>query len=107
MSKGGKLTIVIKETMLDRTYTSLHPEAIPGDYLEISISDTGTGMSDETMKHIFEPFFTTKKMGKGTGLSLSTLYGIVKKYKGSISVYSELNYGSTFKKRRTKKTESH
>lgn len=96
MPKGGKLTIELKNQFIDSNFIQKHAGISEGWYVKMSIIDTGIGMNQETMKHIFEPFFSTKEKGKGTGLGLATVYGIVKQNKGYIQVYSEVGHGTVF-----------
>jgi two-component system cell cycle sensor histidine kinase/response regulator CckA len=97
MPRGGKLTIETRNLRLDETYTRTRPAVTPGAYVMLAVSDTGCGMTPDVKAHLFEPFFSTKEAGKGTGLGLATVYGIVNEAGGHIEVYSEPNLGSTFK----------
>jgi two-component system, cell cycle sensor histidine kinase and response regulator CckA len=97
MPNGGKLLIETSNVDLDQTYSTVHPLMRPGKYVQLVVTDSGTGMDAETQTHIFEPFFTTKGKGKGTGLGLATVYGIIKQSGGFIWVYSELKKGASFK----------
>jgi PAS domain S-box-containing protein len=97
MPRGGKLLIETAEVLLDEAYARLHPGIRTGPHIMLAVSDSGSGMEDETLSHIFDPFFTTKGQGEGTGLGLSTVYGIVKQSGGDICVNSDLGRGTSFK----------
>ena len=96
MPNGGKLVIETSNVTLDQEYAARHPGANTGDYVVLAVTDTGIGMTEEVMSHVFEPFFTTKGVGEGTGLGLSTCYGIVSMLGGYIDVKSRPGEGSTF-----------
>ncbi len=97
MPHGGRITLEVRVAELDRAYAEAHAGVNPGSYAMIAVSDDGCGMDAETIAHVFEPFYTTKEQGRGTGLGLSTVYGIVERNGGSISVESEPGHGSSFR----------
>ena len=97
MPKGGTVSIETHNVRLEPDYVAANPEAAPGEYVQLSVSDTGGGMSPEVVERCFEPFFTTKGIEKGTGLGLSMVYGFVKQSGGHVKIYSELGHGTTIK----------
>jgi len=96
MPAGGTLTVETRNVRMDKGYCESHAWAVPGRYVRITVTDTGCGMDDETLARIFDPFFTTKEVGKGTGLGLATVYGIVRQHEGMVQVDSQLGHGASF-----------
>jgi CheY-like chemotaxis protein len=96
MPRGGRLIIRTETEQIDAEFASENPEATPGLFVRLSVTDTGSGIAPENLPHIFEPFFTTKDVGKGTGLGLATVYGIVKQHRGWIKIGSEIGKGTSF-----------
>jgi len=97
MPEGGRLTIETANAHIDEAYAVNYAEVTPGQYICISVSDTGKGMDPETVARAFEPFYTTKPVGQGTGLGLSQVYGFVKQSGGHVKIYSEVGHGTTVK----------
>ncbi len=97
MPGGGKLVIETGNATLDEDYAQKNPGALPGEYVSVMVSDTGTGMPPEVLNRVFDPFFTTKESGKGTGLGLSMVFGFIKQSNGHIKAYSEVGHGTSFR----------
>ena len=97
MPKGGKLTVEASNSYLDDAYCSRHSDVKPGQYVQVSVTDNGIGMTEDVVQHAFEPFFTTKQTGQGTGLGLSQVYGFVRQSGGHVKIYSEVGEGTTIK----------
>ncbi|NQV81604.1 MAG: response regulator [Alphaproteobacteria bacterium] len=97
MPDGGTLTITTRNVQVDETFTDAHPEVVPGDYVLLEISDTGSGIAPDMLEKVIEPFFSTKSTGHGTGLGLSMVYGFAKQTGGHISIYSEIGHGTTIR----------
>ena len=97
MPEGGTITIETRNVHIDEDFPEPYLTLTPGPYIQLSLSDTGSGMTKETLDQIFEPFFTTKELGRGTGLGLATVYGLVQQHQGMINVFSEVGKGTIFK----------
>jgi two-component system cell cycle sensor histidine kinase/response regulator CckA len=96
MAGRGQLTVQTTNVTLDEDHLRQHPDAVPGDYVLLAVTDTGAGMTEEVRAHLFEPFFTTKPRGQGTGLGLATVYGIVQQHQGHVTVHSQPGRGAAF-----------
>jgi len=96
MPRGGDLTLKTENVKLGRDFRRKYPMVIPGEYVHLEFTDTGIGMPPEVQEKVFDPFFTTKEAGRGTGLGLASVYGIVKQNDGYVFVESEVNVGTTF-----------
>jgi CheY-like chemotaxis protein len=94
MPNGGELVIETSNAVLDENYAAQNVEVTPGEYVAVSITDSGTGMPPEVLERVFEPFFTTKEVGRGTGLGLSMVYGFAKQSRGHVKIYSEIGHGT-------------
>jgi CheY-like chemotaxis protein len=94
MPNGGRIRVEVSNIAIDESYVERNPDARPGDYIVIAVTDTGTGMPPEVVARVFEPFFTTKEVGKGTGLGLPTIYGFIKQSGGHVNIYSEVDHGT-------------
>src|SRR5437868_7436707 len=97
MPESGKLLLETRNVVLDEAYAAANPDVLPGPYVMLAVSDTGSGMSKEVQDKVFEPFFTTKEVGKGSGLGMSMVYGFVKQSGGHIRIYSEEGHGTSIK----------
>jgi PAS domain S-box-containing protein len=97
MPTGGRIRIDISNIQVDDSYVERHPDAKPGDYIVVAVTDTGTGMTPDVVARVFEPFFTTKEVGKGTGLGLPTIYGFIKQSGGHVNIYSEVDHGTVIR----------
>jgi PAS domain S-box-containing protein len=97
MPHGGKITLETRNIYLDDGYASIHSDVVPGNYVMVAVSDTGTGIAPENLEKVFDPFFTTKEIGKGTGLGLSMVFGFVKQSGGHVKIYSEVDHGTSVK----------
>ena len=97
MPKGGKLTLETANVYLDESYAASQVEVVPGQYIMVAVTDSGSGMTPEVLAKAFDPFFTTKDVGHGTGLGLSQVYGFAKQSGGHVKIYSEIDEGTTVK----------